>query len=177
VSDRTKQENGENNVSIAYDFQNFRNLPSPPPNITYLYPNSSFILDNDVDIFTLMSLRFELSINNNETSFTEFKNRFSLGNMAFANQPYAVGTGVGVEVIWYEIDAALPNGYTRWNSAYGTASQTGSIFKIVEILPYEVLGQEGVLVKAEFTCKLYNQNNNAVKTLTSGQVVTSFAFD
>jgi hypothetical protein len=85
--------NGENNVSIAYDFQNFRNLPSPPPNITYLYPNSSFILDNDVDIFTLMSLRFELSINNNETSFTEFKNRFSLGNMAFANQPPVLCNG------------------------------------------------------------------------------------
>ncbi|MFN8166899.1 MAG: hypothetical protein U0X76_12250 [Bacteroidia bacterium] len=61
----------------------------------------------------------------------------------------------------------------QWDTSSGTADQTGSNFNVSEKLVIHKNGRTGVLLKATFNCKLYD-NSGHVKNLTNGSAIFQY---
>jgi hypothetical protein len=93
-----------------------------------------------------------------------FRAFFVVGNVNYA--PGGTGDINGIVV-----EHRDPSG-TMWASNKGSASQSGSVFKI-EAIKETDSGYQDIKVYATFNCKLYDGNGNS-KTLTNGKFVGYF---
>lgn len=80
--------------------------------------------------------------------------------------PYANGDGFIIS--WFD-----ENG-TEWNTSSGTGDQTGSTIKIISVQDAQAPLNYYVMVKLQFSCKLYNSNTGEMKQLTNGEFVGLF---
>ena len=81
---------------------------------------------------------------------------------------YSVGPVAGVAVTFTDASGTI------WRSDKGTANQSGSSFSISEATPGTNLsGDEQIVFKANFSCKLYDDNGNSVQ-LSNGYMYAAF---
>ncbi len=119
-----------------------------------------------------VSIQREFLYNAASSTEEDFKNLFKLGAYAFLdhrNPCIVYGSRTGVVVGWAE-----PNGDV-WATIGGSRNQEGSSFTIVGIEDgHNAEGNYFVKVKSRFNCKLYSLQNDTVKDLTNGELVSYF---
>jgi len=100
----------------------------------------------------------------------QFFDYFAPGNFNYTTgpdyDPYK--NGDGFIVTW--IDG---NG-TEWNTSSGSGDQTGSTIKIISEQDAKSIIGYYVVVKLQFSCKLYNSNTGEMKQLSNGEFVGLF---
>lgn len=100
-----------------------------------------------------------------------FKAFFPIGDVPYAKPGVgSFSNGDGVILGWSD-----PSG-NSWDTQSGTGDQTGSTFKIVSITEKtDITGTYYLVVKMQFSCKLYNHTTGIMKQLTNGEMVSIFA--
>ncbi|MDI3318757.1 hypothetical protein [Pinibacter soli] len=121
---------------------------------------------------TATSLDVDIGVLHNYYNCTDayFRAFFTIGDHAYAKpNPMTDADKEGVVVVWGDASG----GY--WSSQAGTGSQTGSTFKIISVEDArDITGTLYLKIKMQFSCKIYNVNTGAAKTLTNGEMVAYF---
>jgi len=121
---------------------------------------------------TSTSMDIEKGILHNYLSLTDqqFYTYFAPGSFNFTSgpdyDPYQ--NGDGFTITWIDPDG------TEWDTYSGTGDQTGSTIKIISEQETQSPINYYVMVKLQFTCKLYNSNTGEMKQLTKGEFVGLF---
>ena len=94
---------------------------------------------------------------------SSFRNYITASSYSFS-----VGPVAGVAVTFIDVSGTI------WRSDKGSANQSGSSFIISEATPGTNLsGDEQIVFKANFSCKLYDDNGNSVQ-LSNGYMYAAF---
>jgi|1185.fasta_scaffold278464_1 hypothetical protein len=124
-------------------------------------PGGSYIADQGsvmMNPLTKVQIGFELIKKfAAEPTNLEIYNMFIVQSQGYTDKDHTIN---GAEVSF--VDEAG----TFWSTTNGTGSQTGSTFKITECTSYTSQFPFNAIVKAEFSCKLYDSKGNT-KTLTA----------
>ena len=100
----------------------------------------------------------------------QFYNYFAPGNFSYTTGPAydPFKNGDGFIISWFDKDG------NEWTTNDGSGDQTNSTIKIISVKEAQAINNYYVMVKLQFTCKLYNTNTGEMKQLTNGEFVGLF---
>lgn len=104
------------------------------------------------------------------TTNDQFKSYFNPGTFSFTTGPDydPFKNGDGFIISWTD------NAGTEWNTTSGSGDQTNSTIKIISVQDAQSLVNYYIMVKLQFSCKLYNINTGEMKQLKDGEFVGLF---
>lgn len=121
---------------------------------------------------TSTSLDITKGILHNYLSLTnaQFYAYFTPGDFNYTSGPDydPFQNGDGFNITWIDPDG------TEWDTFSGTGDQTGSTIKIISEQDAQSPINYYLMVKLQFSCKLYNSNTGEMKQLTNGEFVGLF---
>ncbi|MGN6531842.1 MAG: hypothetical protein ACTHK0_08830 [Ginsengibacter sp.] len=100
----------------------------------------------------------------------QFYNYFAPGNFSYTTGPDydPFKNGDGFIISWFDKDGQ------EWTTSDGSGDQTNSTIKIISVKDSQAINNYYLLVKLQFSCKLYNTNTGEMKQLTNGEFVGFF---
>jgi hypothetical protein len=104
----------------------------------------------------------------------QFKAFFAPGSYPYTAD---ISTIDGITISWTDDsgNAGTSGMDNVWSTDFGTKDQTGSTFKIISATEFtDIAGDYYMIVKAQFSCNLYNSKTGAKKVLTNGEAVVAF---